>query len=518
MSVFPSSPGWFDASRMKPFPTQYEELKNPAHQDVLYMGWIAAYLTLFVSFCLCVIPATQGKKEMVYHFIRVTAALGLGLVIMACNFGQNWEEGQVDTLTPYKAGSGAEIEARVGVKLGLRSVNITLKALKEPEEDLKGEEIDYNERFSWEWAQGRAGFGPFAGEMQRNFRAAQQKGLPLPILWVAEYFTFDGEGIRFGRFYRTSGWYSHIFIWLSFALWILTLILFKMVISYGAIFLFMTGSSLTISALIWSSNRNFIELAVPFTPPNGILRTTYGIHWYLALVTGVLCMATGVIIWGLSYLFPDQVKEVFGNVLTIEDQEIIEVSNEAQSTGDIEMRPMDTTSRQGRIVTLLKPRGTRFGYSKKINYTSFRNSDVYDNVDSTISRAGYSRYQGNLETHPNPGYEPENLTLGPSQAYQPYPSYQQGGVEVDQYPGSQGQYPGSQDQYPGSQGQYPGSQDQYPGSQDQYPGSQDQYPGSQDQAYNQDQTAKDQDDDEDLYVNLPQRGAPPRPPKSKHMY
>ena len=52
-----------------------------------------------------------------------------------------------------------------------------------------------------------------AGRVQRDFRYHQQRGTPLPILWIAEYFTFDGEGFRFGRFYRLAGWYSHMCLW-----------------------------------------------------------------------------------------------------------------------------------------------------------------------------------------------------------------------------------------------------------------------------------------------------------------
>jgi len=52
-----------------------------------------------------------------------------------------------------------------------------------------------------------------AGRFNREYRAAQFRGLPFPILWIAEYFTFDGEGIRWGRHYRQAGWYAHICMW-----------------------------------------------------------------------------------------------------------------------------------------------------------------------------------------------------------------------------------------------------------------------------------------------------------------
>lgn len=78
---------------------------------------------------------------------------------------------------------------------------------------LSGERINYNEHFSWEWAQGRLGFGSNAGRISRDFRDGLMRGLPTPILQVAEYFTFDGEGIRFGRHYRLAGWFAHLILW-----------------------------------------------------------------------------------------------------------------------------------------------------------------------------------------------------------------------------------------------------------------------------------------------------------------
>ena len=38
-----------------------------------------------------------------------------------------WEVAEVTTATKYKAGTGQEIEANVGVQIGLRGINITLK-------------------------------------------------------------------------------------------------------------------------------------------------------------------------------------------------------------------------------------------------------------------------------------------------------------------------------------------------------------------------------------------------------
>lgn len=77
------------------------------------------------------------------------------------NFGQNWEVAVVTAKTPYKAGIAAEINATIGVHIGLRSVNVTLKSNSDHSAVLKKEIIDYNERFTWTWDQGNFGFGPF---------------------------------------------------------------------------------------------------------------------------------------------------------------------------------------------------------------------------------------------------------------------------------------------------------------------------------------------------------------------
>lgn len=77
------------------------------------------------------------------------------------NFGQEWEVGHIKTPTAYKIGTGQEIHADISVKVGFRSVNVTLKADSPKDTVLENEKIDYNERFEWTWDQGRFGFGPY---------------------------------------------------------------------------------------------------------------------------------------------------------------------------------------------------------------------------------------------------------------------------------------------------------------------------------------------------------------------
>jgi hypothetical protein len=65
------------------------------------------------------------------------------------------------------------------------------------------EDIDFNERFQWT--------GP--DEMQERYRAALERGLPFPILTVAEILNMDQEGFSWGRQYREAGYYAGILLW-----------------------------------------------------------------------------------------------------------------------------------------------------------------------------------------------------------------------------------------------------------------------------------------------------------------
>ena len=61
-------------------------------------------------------------------------------------------------------------------------------------------------------AEGKKDKGPPKSVAQK-FRAWQLRGAPIPITDLAEYFTLDGEDIRWGRWYRIGGLYTHILLW-----------------------------------------------------------------------------------------------------------------------------------------------------------------------------------------------------------------------------------------------------------------------------------------------------------------
>ena len=49
--------------------------------------------------------------------------------------------------------------------------------------------------------------------MGDSFKDAMVRGLPFPILTVAEYFTMGQEGLSWGGQYRAAGYYAVIMLW-----------------------------------------------------------------------------------------------------------------------------------------------------------------------------------------------------------------------------------------------------------------------------------------------------------------
>ncbi|KAJ8951370.1 hypothetical protein NQ318_009306 [Aromia moschata] len=333
---------WFDLGRSEGYPTQYAPNATPVTVDVLEAGLITAFVILGFSF-LVSLPTTSLKANGII-FARVSITLFIGVFLLVNNFGQEWEVGHVRTKTAYKAGTGEEINATMSLKIALRGVNVTLKGVPRNSAGvLRNEIINYNERFEWTWDQGRFGFGPSAGLLQREFRAAQIRGLPLPIIWIMDYFIIDGEGFRFGRFYRTAGWYTHIILWTAFACWLLANILFRSVLSYGAYFLGTCGILQLVANLIWLVVRNPIPLVIPFEEDK--LVTKFGFNFWMTFVVGILCIILSGIILFMDYMYDQELYALFGInplnnydevvYLTKEERQLLRPKNPHVTSGDI---------------------------------------------------------------------------------------------------------------------------------------------------------------------------------------
>ena len=102
----------------------------------------------------------------------------------------------------YRAFSNEKVFGRLGIYIGLGHVNITLEAMP-----IFGNtttmDVNFNERFLFERPT----------QLKEEYQEALVKGLPFPILTVAEYLSVDAEGFCWGRSYRAAGYYASIFLW-----------------------------------------------------------------------------------------------------------------------------------------------------------------------------------------------------------------------------------------------------------------------------------------------------------------
>lgn len=86
-----------------------------------------------------------------------------------------------------------------------------------------------------------------------------------------------------------------IFFRLAFPLWLLTNILFFVLLRYGAYFLIMTGLSIITANIIWATLRNFNDLKIPWE--DGVMEFSYGGSFYISLLTGckILTLQNGIL-------------------------------------------------------------------------------------------------------------------------------------------------------------------------------------------------------------------------------
>ncbi|XP_063956082.1 dual oxidase maturation factor 1-like isoform X1 [Lytechinus pictus] len=304
----------FDTFRQDGLPTYYNPNQTPVTEDVLVVGFVFAFVIIAFSFFI-LIPGIKGWQRF-FFFCRVTISLFIGASVTLSNFGQSWEISFISNVTTaYRAGRSGDMQADIGVNIGLRAVNITLKGVPEFQDGdsaAAGERVNYNERFHLGGSQGRTGFGRYAGRINRDFREAQYRGLPYPILWIAEYFVLDGEDIRWGRSYRLAGFYAALLIWLSFPLWLLTNILLTMgTLSEGFSMLLLTGGCMLGANIMYASIRYGSQLFIPFSAHH-ILYFSYGWSFYLCLVAGLVAVILAIGCHVLHIFFPGELEEFFG--------------------------------------------------------------------------------------------------------------------------------------------------------------------------------------------------------------
>ncbi|KAK2493031.1 hypothetical protein MC885_010886 [Smutsia gigantea] len=265
----------------------YPQPRRAAGFNVSLLVVIVVFLTLAASFLL-ILPGIRGHSRW-FWLVRVLLSLFIGAEIVAVHFSTEWSAGSVYTNTSYKAFSAARIEAQIGLHVGLEGINITLTGTPVQQLD---ETIDYNERFSWHLGQDYA----------EEYAEALEKGLPDPVLYLAEKFT-PSSPCGLYRQYRLAGHYASATLWVAFCFWLLSNVLLAMSVPlYGGLALLTTGAFALFSVSAFASISS-----VPLCPlrlGSSKLTTHYGAAFWVTVAAGLLCLLLGVAVVSLHYARP----------------------------------------------------------------------------------------------------------------------------------------------------------------------------------------------------------------------
>uniref|UniRef100_A0A8C5KFY9 Dual oxidase maturation factor 1 n=1 Tax=Jaculus jaculus TaxID=51337 RepID=A0A8C5KFY9_JACJA len=255
------------------------------------------FLTALVTFII-ILPGIRGKMRL-FWLLRVVTSLFIGAVILAVNFSSEWSVGQVNTNTTYKAFSPRRVSVDVGLQVGLGGVNVTLTGT--PVQQLN-ETIHYNEEFTWRLGESYAD----------EYAEALEKGLPDPVLYLAEKFTPRSPCGLYNQ-YRLAGHYASAMLWVAFLCWLLANVMLSMpVLVYGGHMLLATGI-FQLLALFFFSMATSHTPSCPLHLGTAVLRTYHGPAFWTTLITGLLCVLLGLVMAVAHKMQPQRLKAFFNS-------------------------------------------------------------------------------------------------------------------------------------------------------------------------------------------------------------
>ncbi|NWZ43371.1 DOXA2 factor, partial [Brachypodius atriceps] len=278
----------------------YPQQRKAAVFDISTIIVIVVFLTLACSFLL-IIPGIRGRARW-YWTLRVLLSLSVGVVIVVVQFTGDWETGWVQANTSYKSFSPVQVNADIGLHIGLAGVNVTLRG--NPVNQIN-ETINYNEHFPWS----------FGEDYDRSYSQGLQKGLPSPILYVAEKFSTQSP-CAVHRQASQSMALAPLLCWSSlvsrvaFCTWVISNILFSMpALIYGGYMLLVTGAFMIFSLLSFSTVRSSPMCVIQIGTRT--LHVAYGGSFWLMLAIGLLCLVVGITIVAMHHLSLDLLKTFF---------------------------------------------------------------------------------------------------------------------------------------------------------------------------------------------------------------
>jgi len=270
--------------------------RTSASIDYAILTIILAFLTVLLAY-ITILPGLRKKRFT--SLCIISLSLLSGLTIFLGKYGSCWHVGQGEINTSYKAFSKQRINAALGIRIGLVHMNVTLQVMPKDDRDM---DVNFNEQFIWEKPT----------DMRDQYKQALVKGLPYPILTVAEHFKLNTESFGWGFNYRSAGYYANIALTAALVSWILMNIMLVNIPRYGAYLMAVTGSLLCFSAVIYVILMPSRPLLIRFE--DTIISFHFGWCFYLVLVIGVLQASIGLVISLLDLMFP----HTFSTILEVD--------------------------------------------------------------------------------------------------------------------------------------------------------------------------------------------------------
>uniref|UniRef100_A0A8C5L169 Dual oxidase maturation factor 2 n=2 Tax=Jaculus jaculus TaxID=51337 RepID=A0A8C5L169_JACJA len=248
----------------------YPQPRHAAGFSVPLLIVILVFLALAASFLL-ILPGIRGHQRW-FWLVRVLLSLFIGAEIVAVHFSGEWFVGTVWTNTSYKAFSAERVQVHIGLHVGLVGINITLRGT--PVQQLN-ESIDYNERFTWRLDEDYA----------KEYVGALEKGLPDPVLYLAEKFTPRSPCGLYHQ-YHLAGHYAAATLWVAFCFWVVAnALLCTPAALHGGLALLTTGAFALFAVFAFASVSGAPRCQFRLGPGSAPLTPRYGSAFWVTLAT-----------------------------------------------------------------------------------------------------------------------------------------------------------------------------------------------------------------------------------------
>ncbi|CAI4230695.1 unnamed protein product [Auanema sp. JU1783] len=248
------------------------------------------FIIPYISF-LIILPGVRQKRIITLLVFTITTAVGASLA--ASLYWPGWAGGSAQIVAQFRSHANERILARIGVHVGLQSINVTLKHEQLVFTDDFSSSIDwshlsYNEKFDISGV----------SSMSEALHSAYEHGLPYPMLSVLEYFSLNQDAFDWGRHYRTAGHYTHAAIVFALSCWCLSVaFLLFLPHHFGKSFL-VTGLSSLFACLLYLI-MSPCQLRIGFVGVDGQrIHLDMSFQWafYLIFAIGILAMSFGLLL------------------------------------------------------------------------------------------------------------------------------------------------------------------------------------------------------------------------------